>query len=309
MSDVTLDDKGERMVPEHQKDTLMYAEHILRYKACLPLLGGKIVLDIASGSGYGCALISEAAKAVYGVDLSEEAIKYAEENYARDNITYRVGDAAGIPVEDSIIDVVVSFETLEHVDDPGAFIREVKRVLKPKGLFIVSTPNDAEYPEGNEFHVHEYSKEELDALLAEHFLNVEDFYQRTSLVTTLGKAEETNYSMHSEYVHPAEESIYFLSLCSEGRVDNLEIPSMAIAGEKWSYIEHNRRFDELTAQHKEINKLVKDTQDLVAGADKLRGDIEELQETISVLQGEKETLLNQLANGAKKGLRKKEKPA
>ena len=81
------------------------------------------------------------AEEVFGVDKSEEAIRYAEERYSSDGIEYVIGDAVDLYFEDALLDVVVSFETLEHLLEYRAFFREVRRILKLGGIFLCSTPN------------------------------------------------------------------------------------------------------------------------------------------------------------------------
>src|SRR5690242_21358219 len=109
---MTLDDTGERMVPEFHKGQLIYAEHLTRYASALPVVAGKTVLDIASGSGYGSQLLASAAAQVYGVDLDADAVAYAQKNFGSDNIEFRIGNATAIPLEDASVDVVVTFETI-----------------------------------------------------------------------------------------------------------------------------------------------------------------------------------------------------
>ncbi|PJE65270.1 class I SAM-dependent methyltransferase, partial [Candidatus Saccharibacteria bacterium CG10_big_fil_rev_8_21_14_0_10_47_8] len=181
----SIEDTGERMVPDYHKGSMMYAEHMVRYQAAGSLVKDKVVLDIACGSGYGSSILARQAARVMGVDLSEPAIEYAQQNYGAANIGFRVGDATDIPIGDESVDVVVSFETIEHIPDYKKFLKEVRRVLKAEGLFIVSTPNDKEFPEGADFHAHEFKQEELEALLRQHFENTRTYYQSTWLYNAL----------------------------------------------------------------------------------------------------------------------------
>src|SRR4051794_25160393 len=133
-----LDNTGERMVPEASNGGTFW-EHIERYRFSLPYVRGKRVLDIACGEGYGsAALLKGGAKAVTGVDVAEEACAHAREKYGVNAI---VGSAEAIPLPDASVDVVVSFETIEHVPNMNAFMAECHRVLVPGGRIIISTPN------------------------------------------------------------------------------------------------------------------------------------------------------------------------
>src|SRR3990167_2932557 len=160
-----MQDTGERMIPEHHKGNIIYGEHMSRYLAVAGTVEGKVVLDIACGTGYGTQIIAKDAAKVYGVDISKETIEYAKENFNAPNITYKLGNASKIPLDDNSVDVVVSFETIEHVKEYEKFVDEVKRVLKDNGQFIVSTPNDDEFIDDNEFHVHEFQFTELKELV------------------------------------------------------------------------------------------------------------------------------------------------
>ena len=89
------------------------------------------------------------------------------------NLEFREADCAALPFADASFDAVVSFETIEHIAAQEAFLDEVRRVLRPDGLFILSCPNKTEYTDKrgvvNEFHVRELYRDELAALLAPRF--------------------------------------------------------------------------------------------------------------------------------------------
>ena len=144
-----MDYTGERMVPE-KAEPEVYWEHIYRYRFAVPYVKGKRVLDIACGEGYGTAAILKAgAASVIGVDISEESCRHARQKYGVDA---RVGDAEHIPIPDASVDMVVSFETIEHVPHPEKFLDECLRVLAPGGTLIISTPNKDIYRVGGEQH-------------------------------------------------------------------------------------------------------------------------------------------------------------
>lgn len=134
----------ERVVPGESPEWL-YAEHLARYEFAAQFAKGKNVLDVACGTGYGSELLAEAgAIHVSGVDIAPEAVEHAREFYHHPNLAYHVADAIDLSIfAEHQFDLVVSFETIEHLSDIPRFLREVHRMLRPGGLFIVSTPNGA----------------------------------------------------------------------------------------------------------------------------------------------------------------------
>ena len=173
---------GERLIPGVGGDITL--EHLHRYALARELATGKDVLDIASGEGYGSRLLSSVAKSVIGVDVAADAVGHAQKEYGGSNLSYKVGRCQSIPLPDASVDLVVSFETIEHITEQDLFITEVKRVLRPGGLLLLSSPNKSEYDEAqnaeNVFHVRELSFEELKTLLASAFKNHTWFGQRVS---------------------------------------------------------------------------------------------------------------------------------
>ncbi|HLY08064.1 MAG TPA: class I SAM-dependent methyltransferase [Planctomycetota bacterium] len=119
----------ERLVPEEAVEASLQ-EHVARYRFARERIRGR-VLDVACGTGYGTSMLG-----ALGADRSLEALRYARRYPA----AYLAADAARLPFG-RVFDSVVSFETIEHLPDPGGFVAECARVLKPGGLFLVSTPN------------------------------------------------------------------------------------------------------------------------------------------------------------------------
>lgn len=169
---------GERMIPEHNKGDVVWAEHYVRYIFASQFVKNKSVLDIACGSGFGTHYLSlKGANSVVGVDISDETIKYARRKYSERKVKYVVGNCEDIPLPNNSVDIVVSFETVEHVEGYKKFLSEIKRVSKPGALLILSTPNKEVYPEGNPFHVKEFNYSDLNLLLSQNFKNVRFFFQ------------------------------------------------------------------------------------------------------------------------------------
>ncbi|MBI3951595.1 MAG: class I SAM-dependent methyltransferase [Acidobacteria bacterium] len=178
----TLGYTGERMVPE-KADSVTFWEHIYRYRFAAEFVRGKRVLDIACGEGYGTsALLRAGAASVVGVDICEESCAHAHCKYGVD---IQRADAEGMPFLDHSFDIVVSFETIEHVQNLAVFLDECVRVLLPGGLLVLSTPNRDVYSEKgkhNPFHHDELDERELVALLTTRFKKWQLYSQRPKQV-------------------------------------------------------------------------------------------------------------------------------
>jgi SAM-dependent methyltransferase len=150
-------------------------EHFHRYLFGTQFCDGRAVLDIACGEGYGSYLLAQVATKVLGVDNDEATIRHAKRKYETEQLNFAVGTCTNIPAEDHSVDVVVSFETLEHINEQNDFLKEVGRVLRPPGLLIMSTPDRTVYSPGqtNPFHLRELSKPEFSQLLNSHFDHVQ----------------------------------------------------------------------------------------------------------------------------------------
>jgi len=179
VSPVLDDNSGERMVPELSAG-LTFWEHVYRYAFASDLVKGKRVLDIACGEGYGSEVLLRAgAESVIGIDISEFACLHARQKYGVDA---RVGSAENIPLPNNSVDVIVSFETVEHVQNPGRFLDECARVLVVGGILVISTPNKEVYTdklgERNPHHCSEMTEQEFISALRQRFRRSRFYTQR-----------------------------------------------------------------------------------------------------------------------------------
>ena len=221
---------GERFVPEAVGDIAL--EHKHRYLLAAIYARGKDVLDIASGEGYGSAILANVAKTVVGVDISPEAVAHAQRKYAAHNLQYHQGNAAAIPLPDASVDLVVSFETIEHHDKHEEMLKEIKRVLRPNGILCISSPDHYEYSVvpgyNNEFHCKELTREEFENLLGRYFARYKMTGQRIiygSAVTTEGDAAnfiawDANAPIQSHAIG-IPRAVYLLALASDGELPEL----------------------------------------------------------------------------------------
>lgn len=154
--------------------------HIDRYRFACEYTEGKNVIDCASGTGYGSDIISKLGRAnkVYGVEIDQDACNYAKLHYSSDNVEFFNASILGLPFKDNEFDVFVSFETIEHVKDELKQLREIQRVLKNGGLYIVSTPNDWGL-ERSKHHVRNYDYNSLINILSDNF-KIRKIYNQNS---------------------------------------------------------------------------------------------------------------------------------
>jgi len=192
---------GERLVPSYTGDTAI--EHLHRYAFAAEYARDKDVLDIACGEGYGSNLLARVAASVVGVDISHEVVAHARNKYGR-TIKFCVGSCTRVPLASDSFDTIVSFETLEHIDDHDGMLQEVKRVLRRDGVFIISTPDKLNYGHlvgdaGNPFHVRELSSEEFVNLLKRYFKNTYFYEQKichASILTPVAGLPVTGFRQY-----------------------------------------------------------------------------------------------------------------
>lgn len=220
-----------RFDPANAKEQIIYDEHIIRYELAKSFIKGKEVLDIACGTGYGSHILSKAgAKRVIGMDIDKKALRMARQKYLEENLEFKHGDAEKIGLEDDSADIITSFETIEHLDDPKQFLREIKRVLKDNGLLILSTPNREVSGQQNPYHVHEFEREELEKFLKHYFDHISVIEQHNALSSYLRSEHfENNQKYCRMLISNRSEPCYFIVLCSNSPVslaDTLPISSM-----------------------------------------------------------------------------------
>lgn len=165
---------GVRFIDNDNRNWELFWQHMGRYLFASSYVSGKIVLDAACGSGFGSEILSQKAIKVFGIDNSWEAIQYCKAHYKKPNLSFIQMDCNSLAFPGSFFDVVVSFETLEHLQDTDVFLQELSRVLRKGGLLIISTPNRENfsvYTKGikNPFHVKEFTVDEFVKLIGNFF--------------------------------------------------------------------------------------------------------------------------------------------
>lgn len=164
--------------------------HLDRYRFAAKRVQGRQVLDCACGTGYGVRLLREQGLAarVIGVDIAAASIKYAWKHHGVSSAMYLCASGDRLPLVDASVDLVTSFETIEHVSNDGFLVNEFYRVLRPNGKLIVSTPN--QWPlENTPFHVREYDRNSFVAVIESRFDCLELYNQNSGSDTPLNHGQ------------------------------------------------------------------------------------------------------------------------
>jgi 2-polyprenyl-3-methyl-5-hydroxy-6-metoxy-1,4-benzoquinol methylase len=319
----------ERFTEGHGLETEI--EHYHRYFFARSYCRGKDVLDIASGEGYGSAILAQVASSVVGVDICEEAVRHAQKVHTRPNLNYRTGDVRKIPLDDHCVDIIISFETLEHFYEHDLFMQEAKRVLRPNGFMMISTPNSDIYSAigipANPYHVNELTKIEFTALCKKYFKHINLLNQRTVVGSILINETQTSTipllfeSRDQEYIEGSKglsRAHYLISILSDS--DTLLAPNSIYIHEHVGKLLKNYECLEDKDRHiKNLESMLLDkgqrtvhlenilndkeqyTQDLENTLNHKKNHIEELEYTllekehyVRMIQGGRKTLKNSL---------------
>ncbi len=255
-----LEDTGERFLPGVEGKAETAYDHIARYRFVERFVEGKEIADLGSGAGYGSHALSRVAKKVTAVDLSEDAVAHASWRYVEPNLSYQVGDVTRLPFEDSFFDAVVSFEVIEHLDDPEDLVVEAKRVVKKDGVFIVSTPDKQTYSNDrnsiNLYHPSEMYAPEFREMLERHFEYVEVYRQGAvsgSLITRhteelvpegRTKFESVRFSLEEPgFGNEVPVTMYIIAVCSDAPgVEHPEEPYMLLDRDRLIYEDYEHRY-------------------------------------------------------------------
>lgn len=156
-------------MPGVPEENYWLRRHEAAYRHLLPMVAGVRVLEVGCGEGYGTALLAESAASVVGVDYDAATVAHAADTYAR--AAFVRANLAALPVRDASRDLVVSLQVIEHVWDHAEFLAECRRILRPGGGLVLTTPNRLTFSPGsdrpvNPFHTHEFTAAELRELVA-----------------------------------------------------------------------------------------------------------------------------------------------
>lgn len=225
--DVQLPWTGERVVPGVPEEEALFQFHWTRYSFAAANIHGGYVLDMGCGAGYGAHLLatSDPASYVIGMDIAPDAIAFAASRYQAPNLRYVVGDALAFPFARASFDLIVAFEVIEHLKNAQQAVERVRRLLKPDGMFIVSTPNRDVYSEGHEepwnpYHVQEFSLPEFEALLSPYFPYVQIYGQSHAVGSLVwGDSVLNDVGVRLDLVgnQPLSRAEFLIAVCSSDK--------------------------------------------------------------------------------------------
>ncbi len=269
--DLQLDFTGERFTPECVRE--IWYEHYHRYAFAKNLVKEKKVLDAACGEGYGSNLLSEYAVNVTGLDIDNSSIEHAKNKYKQRNLSFIEGSCSQLPFEDDSFDVVVSFETLEHLSEQKQMLEEFKRVLNKGGILIISTPDKKHYSDAtgfvNEHHVKELYKQEFKSLLDEHWQQQTWYAQAMTFNSVLEKIDSTvdptehSYSTDILQDKTLKTNLDFLTpmyyLVIASNTDELNLPELHLFADKQQsvYAHYNKTIKDTIYLANKHNELLK----------------------------------------------------
>ena len=167
---------GERTLPDVPEENYWFRRHLVVYEWIASRVGGRRVVDLACGEGYGSAVLARNAVSVVGVEANPDAFEHARLKYSGPRLSF---ERNMIELWDGDVDCVVLLQTIEHVQDPDAVLDRIRTLIGRDGVAYVSTPNvltlapDGEERSGNPWHVKEYRAGEFRTLCERHFGSVE----------------------------------------------------------------------------------------------------------------------------------------
>lgn len=270
------------------------AIHINRYLLVKRICEGKKILDVACGEGYGSYLLSKwGAASVHGVDISEIAINNAKSNFSSEGISFLCKNVENMQnvFESKSFDMIVSFETIEHLQNPVSFLNELKRLIKPDGIIIISCPNDYYYypteDMSNPFHVKKYTMDDFKELTQQVLGKANEYFVGTHLhgfvnikdgsldLINAPKSDQTKMLQYKSnidsFLLPRDEDIntnncsYFVGIWGEHDNKLLE-----------TFVAYPRAMDQFSTYAYPIFDLTKNAKDLVCQQVELHQMIESL---------------------------------
>lgn len=264
-----LEFTGERFTPECVRE--IWYEHYHRYAFSKRLVVDKVVLDAACGEGYGSNILSDVASHVTGLDIDEASVKHAQQRYQKPNLSFVQGSCIELPFDDNSFDVVVSFETLEHLAQQKEMLVEFNRVLKPDGIIVISTPDKKHYSDAvdfkNEFHVKELYQNEFKVLLDKHWVAQSWYAQAMNFNSVLEKIDSPHMFYSTDILKnneiqtdkPILTPMYYVVIAAQNSINIPQLPDLNLFAdcEQTVYEHYNKTIRDYIYLANKHNELVK----------------------------------------------------
>jgi GT2 family glycosyltransferase/ubiquinone/menaquinone biosynthesis C-methylase UbiE len=295
---------GERYIPAEQGKIRL--EHQHRYAILKDIVKNKDVLDVACGEGYGSSFIAETARSVVGVDISDDVIRHASMTYRKSNLEFVKSNAIELDFTDASFDIVVSFETIEHLIEQEQMLAELKRVMRDDGILVISSPNRPIYSEEsgehNAYHLKELDFKEFNKLLKIQFPVIQYFGQRMqigSVIQALDGEQKKFRAWHDDgkYLRPHAakliDPVYFVALCGKTKFKLPKLDSSVLYPDELDLLKHYVGFAKwaqtldnvVTEQRASLKSLTVETDQRAQLIKKLQNELTESNEkTQSLLQ-------------------------
>jgi SAM-dependent methyltransferase len=217
---------GERVIPE-LVDADLLNEHLARYRFAkrfaAKLDESARILDAGCGTGYGTAQLAGGAS-VTGTDVAAEAVGYAHSRYGGERVHFIQSTCETLPFSEAAFDLVTAFEVIEHLDRWQDLLSEAQRVLKPNGVFLVSTPNRDYYEQSrgeagpNPFHRHEFDYAEFQQALSARFAHVRIWTQNHAAAIVFAPANPIASTTEISGANDPANASFYLAVCSQSPI-------------------------------------------------------------------------------------------
>lgn len=272
---------GERYLPWEPNAQASY-EHYHRYTLALPFARGKKVLDVASGEGYGAALLAQVAETVTGADVNAETVAHANTRYGNERVRFIEASIHNIPLQDGMFDLITCFETIEHVHEQERALDELFRLLKDDGILLISTPNRLVFQEGGKpwpWHVKEFEQAEFEAFLKNKFNDVIFLGQKALTGSSVWPLEQAATTAESTFITRTGDKTEFVDGQAQKPMFFVAIASKSDLNEVRQVLKSNYLVDVSSDLLKEKNNLI----------DKLKSDVTSLDQMV---QDKEQHLIN-----------------
>ncbi len=185
-----------------------HGDHVARYLFAIKFVQGMRVLDAGTGPGYGAMLLADSgASEVIAVDIDHDTIRDAQQKFGASKIVFQIDNCETLLSVKEQVDVICSFENIEHLQEPHRFLARACELLKPDGVLLCSSPDlDGPYEKHengrtkNDYHVNEWQRNEFHELLSKYFHEVELLTQIESLSCRHRQIAVQNLSNHLKYL-------------------------------------------------------------------------------------------------------------